>query len=1301
MNRGLTCAPSSSASLSAARPPLALDGLEPGMQALLMQAVAASSGPADPVGAPPALQRLTALLDFLGLSGEATVVRALAEAWAAPAFGPVPRQQACAAVGAHLRSLAWDPWPPAPVATALALYPLYRALRAAVGGAWTPPLALWPRGLALPDALPPPGPEAAPPLPWTPEDRHACDDAVLRWVRDGDRQAAMALQQACERAAADTAQPPALQDLWRVAAAWCALLAQGRWPPGALATRMVSRLRSLWQSETPPSAQVAEGLRQELQCLCALVPGPGAGQVQAWPPCLPQTLDAPWPGQAPTPAAWLAWQQALAQAEAAWTFWVDGEGPVAPPLVKVLEALPPALADAVPALAPLAQALQGLGRHGPEGGDPPGPVWGQALAHLLRGLQLLTAWSAGHALACPEGMDPLVAWVHGALVVPEAPWQGTPPPWPPAWAKAQAAERDRQARQALHAAVQQAWTELLSGLEAPEQPPTPLPPTGVPHPASPSAASVLDVPAGLARLRGALPWLGREGAICALDGLAQALHDLAQAAPAHLPRCRERLAEAVARSEASLAGRVLPLGPAQGEDGGPVAPEPSAGAVSPQPPGPPAAIAEAPGEPPWGEVDAPDPELFPLFAAETETLGPRLAVAMRTWLAPADAPGQGAESPDSARREALRVLHTLKGSARMAGAMRLGERAHRLESAIGSAAPVPAHAVATDLLCAMDRLQAHASGLRMPPAAEPSRPVPTAAWGNTPPMAAVRVPADQLDRLLDGAAEVLLEQAQLAGHLAGLREASQALRGGRPSPGPAVQGLGVPQGQDGPTAALAKHLADALAALDRQARQVRQWQQALLQLRLLPFERLAERLRTVVRQAATATGTPATLVLEGGGLALDQGVLERLAPVCEHLLRNAVVHGIEAPALRRAAGKPAEGRLTVSLHPEGPEVVLALHDDGAGVDRARVLARVQALGGAPLPADAPEAAWLDCLFLPGFSTAEAVSDLAGRGMGLDAVQAEIQALGGRIDVATEPGRGTTFRIRVPLTAAVTPVVLVRVGPRVLGVPAPRIEQVLRLPLPLLAQARREARLRVEGEAQPWPFACAADVLGAPPEECPEASPLSLPWQPVLLCRSGTHRLAWQVDAVLGRQALVTRPLAPPLDQVPGLVGASVRASGAPVLLYDPVVLGATPPPSGASPGDAWPESADPAPLVLVVDDAPTVRAHLQRWLQAEGYRVAWAEDGHAALAALRAQRPAVVLSDLDMPRLDGLGLARALQADADLRAVPLLVLTARVDDATLAQARSLGVRHCLVKPFDPAELRDWLRRCARMGAAMR
>ncbi len=1295
--------------LPAAFLPVALDWLGAGLQDLLAQLADWPAGSEAGAAPPPALQRLAAVLGFLGLSGERRVVQALGDAWYAPAWTPTLRAQACADLGTHLRTLASEPWPTAPVATALVLYPLYRTLRTIVGAAWAPPLDLWPPGLALPRVAPSDVPLPVSAVhPTADEALHMCDEAVLRWVRDADRQAAQVLCQACAQSAAG-AEPPEHQVLWRMAAHWCGRLSQGSWPPGPLASRMVSRLRALWQAQVQGRPLPAEGLGQELQCLCALVPDP-LGGASVWPACLPEALDAPWPGPQSPPAVWRAWDQALAQAEAAWTFWMAYQGPSAPPLALALEALVPPLAAAPPVLAPLAAALQGLAPRAPQEHDPGAPVWGQALASLLQGLRLLASRPACLAHTHPEDLQPLVAWVHATLLSSEPLAVHRSPPWPPAWVQAQAAERDHQARQALKAAVQEVWGLLLQGLEGP----------------SPSTAHG-DPAVLLARLRGALPWQGRAAAVPALDGLAQALHDLAQAAPEHQPFCDARLAEAVARCEAALAGReLLPTqasASAENQDlerpaSPPVGLRADDPALPPSPLGS-VAIVEAPGEPPWSEEDSPDPDLFPLFAAEAEALLPRLSVALRTWLAPAS----DANTQVQARREALQVLHTLKGSARMAGALRLGARAHRLESAIGGQAPVPSPSAAAALLDTLDRLQAHADGLCVSdmhavptlllppsvPAAVPGGPGVSLLAPAAPPQMALRVPAAQLDGLLDSTAEVLLEQAQLAGHLAQLRAVVQTLRSSDQTPP-----LGTARAQNGPVAddplsppwvTLAAQVREAQAALDRQARQLRQWQQTLLQWRMVPFARVAERLHAVVRQAAASTGKPAALVLEGEAVALDQGVLERLVPVCEHLLRNAVAHGLERPEVRQAAGKPPDGQITLSLQPEGSEVVLVVRDDGAGVDRERVCARAQVLGYSLTPG-AAEGQWLDCLFLPGFSTADTVSAWAGRGMGLDAVQAEVHALGGQIAVETVPGQGTAFTLRVPWTTAITPVVLVQVGTRVLGVPAARVERVLRPPLALLAQARKAAQISLEGEAPPFPFARAAEALGMGGDatdttDAAGTTTDALGWKPVLLCRNGARRLAWEVDAVLGRQALVTKPLAPPLDQIPGLVGVSVRSTGAPVLLYDPVQLGVVSPPAVDTP---QPDIASMAagPCVLVVDDSPTVRAHLQRWLLAEGYQVTLADDGQAALDRLTGQtteRPAVVLTDLDMPRLDGLGLARALQADPALRGLPLLVLTARADDATFTQARALGVWHCLVKPFDPAELRAWLRHCARMGAA--
>jgi chemosensory pili system protein ChpA (sensor histidine kinase/response regulator) len=264
--------------------------------------------------------------------------------------------------------------------------------------------------------------------------------------------------------------------------------------------------------------------------------------------------------------------------------------------------------------------------------------------------------------------------------------------------------------------------------------------------------------------------------------------------------------------------------------------------------------------------------------------------------------------------------------------------------------------------------------------------------------------------------------------------------------------------------------------LAAQARQTRELQRDLLRTRLVAFDSLAERLHRVVRQAAEASGKQAELQLHGAEVEVDRGVLDRLAPVLEHLLRNAVVHGLETPAARQAAGKPVGGAIGIALEPHGNDLTLTLYDDGAGLDLARI--RERAIAQGVLAPDAPfdEADAVRCIFAPGVSTAADVTEVAGRGIGLDVVRTEVLGLGGRIEYLRPEGGGTGFRLVVPLSTAVTQVVMLRVGDFTFGVPAPWVEAVRRAHAPELTAAYVSGQWREGAELMPFYWAGALLAL---------------------------------------------------------------------------------------------------------------------------------------------------------------------------------------------------------------------------------
>jgi len=502
-----------------------------------------------------------------------------------------------------------------------------------------------------------------------------------------------------------------------------------------------------------------------------------------------------------------------------------------------------------------------------------------------------------------------------------------------------------------------------------------------------------------------------------------------------------------------------------------------------------------------------------------------------------------------------------------------------------------------------------------------------------------------------------------------------------------------------------------------QGRQARELQRDLLRTRMVEFEGISERLYAVVRQSSKETGKQIKLDITGGSIEMDRGVLDRMTPAFEHLLRNCVAHGIETPSQRTAQGKPATGTITVDLRHEGNDVSVEFRDDGAGLNLPAIRAKAISQGMIPPEAELSDSEAANLIFMPGFSTASEVTGLAGRGIGMDVVRSEVNSLGGRIETTTETGKGAAFRMVLPLTTAVTQVVMLRAGELAIGIPANLVEIVRRVPTVELEAAYRSGSFEVAGES--LPFFWSGALLQASQRS---NEPASGKTRPVVVLRSASQRIAMHVDEVLGNREVVVKNLGPQLSRLPGLAGMSVLASGAVVLIYNPVALATVygeqvraagssmpaalgtvavnvvPELGGATPVIAAAPASGQVPLVLVVDDSITVRRVTQRLLQREGYRVVLAADGLQALERLQEERPTVVLSDIEMPRMDGFDLARNIRADAALRDLPIIMITSRIAQKHREHAMELGVNHYLGKPYSDDELLSLIQHYAKLAA---
>lgn len=482
-----------------------------------------------------------------------------------------------------------------------------------------------------------------------------------------------------------------------------------------------------------------------------------------------------------------------------------------------------------------------------------------------------------------------------------------------------------------------------------------------------------------------------------------------------------------------------------------------------------------------------------------------------------------------------------------------------------------------------------------------------------------------------------------------------------------------------------------------QARQTRELQRDLLRTRMVEFEGISDRLYRVVRLAAKESAKQVKLDILGGSIEMDRGVLDRMTPAFEHLLRNCVAHGIESPAARAAAGKDVNGVIVITVRQEGNDVSVEFQDDGAGLNIHRIRQKAIENGLIQPDQQITDQDAANLIFLPGFSTAQQVTELAGRGIGMDVVRAEVNALGGRIETATQMGRGTSFKLVLPLTTAVTQVVMVRSGKLAIGVPANLVELVRRASQKEVQAAYNTGSFEFGGEWLPF-FWSGALLQSSRLSQEPQGKTL-----PVVIFRSAAQRVAVHVDEVLGNQEVVVKNLGPQMSRLPGLAGMTVLASGAVVLIYNPVALAqvygeqaramsadqASPDVLGEGAVRVITPSAPAAPavpLVLVVDDSITVRRVTQRLLTREGYRVALAADGLQALEKLADELPSVVLSDIEMPRMDGFDLARNIRADSRLAHLPIVMITSRIAEKHREHAKELGVNHYLGKPYSEEEL---------------
>ncbi len=480
----------------------------------------------------------------------------------------------------------------------------------------------------------------------------------------------------------------------------------------------------------------------------------------------------------------------------------------------------------------------------------------------------------------------------------------------------------------------------------------------------------------------------------------------------------------------------------------------------------------------------------------------------------------------------------------------------------------------------------------------------------------------------------------------------------------------------------------------QQSRVSSELQEGLMRTRMVPFEAQVPSLRRTLRQTAQELGRQVQLRVEGAHGEMDRTLLERMKAPFEHMLRNAVAHGIESAAERRAAGKPEEGTVTIRVGREATEVVLEVSDDGRGLDRDAIRAKAIERGMLLEDAQLSDRDLYAFILESGFSTAGAVTQIAGRGVGMDVVASEIKQLGGSLSIDSQRGRGTRFQVRLPFTLAVTQAILVKQGESVFAVPMTSVQGMARI-------ARDDLAARLAEEVPLYTYASERYViqelgrlLGVGSRRSEE------PQLPLLLIRSGDLRAAVHVDQVVGSREIVVKSVGPQVSSVPGLFGATIMGDGSVVMILDlpPLVRRGTALGQHAEAARALAESEStglppvvPAavrarPLVMVVDDSITMRKVTSRVLERMEMDVVTAKDGIDALERLQERVPDVMLLDIEMPRMDGYELATHMKGDARLRQVPIIMITSRTGEKHRQRALEVGVERYLGKPYQEADL---------------
>ena len=493
---------------------------------------------------------------------------------------------------------------------------------------------------------------------------------------------------------------------------------------------------------------------------------------------------------------------------------------------------------------------------------------------------------------------------------------------------------------------------------------------------------------------------------------------------------------------------------------------------------------------------------------------------------------------------------------------------------------------------------------------------------------------------------------------------------------------------------LSEKLIGTEALLLHQSRINTDLQEGLMKTRMVPFARIVPRLRRIVRQVGIELGKKVELRMDNIQGEMDRSVLDRMVAPLEHMIRNSVDHGIETEAERAKAGKPATGSIVITTYRQGGDIVIHLADDGRGLNVEKI--RRRALEKELIAEDAALSAYeiAQFIFHPGFTTSDSVSQISGRGVGLDVVNSEVRQCGGRVEIETSAGLGTQFTIVLPFTLSVNRALMINVTGDHYALSLNSIDGVHFMPRTAVDEAVANSNMinhaGVDYEICYLGTLLNPEILKRPDSLNEDAA--------LVLFHSDNRRFAVQVDEIIGTKEIVVKTIGSQFSSVPGLGGATILSDGQVVVIIDLNELARVSivdlPRIGQNAEKGLEHGSrsisDVSPSILVVDDSVTVRKVTSRILRRQGYRVLTAKDGIEALKALQDEIPAVILLDIEMPRMDGFEVATRVRASDELSNIPIIMITSRTGDKHRQRAMELGVDHYMGKPYQEEHLLETL-----------